>query len=80
VNRDQKNYFAAQLEERAQHYRIPLWFRILYSIAVSLKRIADNTQKVEVNITMDFSAMHGDITNIAWEAGRSFQHGTRTDR
>lgn len=48
------------------------------SIAISLKRLADVAEKLTDNDA------HISLTNLvqhlAWEAGRSFQHGTRTDR
>lgn len=46
------------------------------SQAISLKRIADALNSP----SLDLGIMTGNIQNIAWEAGRSFQAGTRTDR
>ena len=52
------------------------------STAVSLKRIADALEA----LTMAGAGhrLHeeliGPVTNLAWEAGRNFQAGTRTDR
>lgn len=46
------------------------------SIAISLKRIAD-----AVNAPgLDFHTINSNVEQMAWNAGRSFQHGTRTDR
>lgn len=45
------------------------------SIAISLKRIADRADGVGDSV--DLTNM---IQHLAWEVGRSFQHGTRTDR
>lgn len=47
---------------------------IQLSIAISLKRVADALTTVNVG------DLHGTITNMAWEAGRSFAAGQRTDR
>lgn len=51
----------------------------LSSIAISLKRIADRLDALGSGEDMD-PRLHNTITNLAWEAGRSFQAGTRTDR
>lgn len=48
----------------------------LHSIAISLKRIAD----VVATPGFDFHTINSNIEQMAWNAGRSFQHGTRTDR
>jgi hypothetical protein len=80
------------IEEKAQeifnenissypHGRIPndveksIW---LFSIATSLKRIADIIDG-STPIQID-PGTHNNLTHLAWEMGRSFQHGTRTDR
>lgn len=49
------------------------------SMAISLKRIADRLDALGSGEDMD-PRLHNTITNLAWEAGRSFQAGTRTDR
>jgi hypothetical protein len=48
---------------------------VVSSIAISLKRIAD-----VLTGEADGAALQSLVTNLAWEAGRSFQAGTRTDR
>ena len=79
MNTDIKKWVLAQLEPRAQYTRfvpfVSMTKAVQISQAISLKRIADVLEKVP-----DLSSLHGDITNMAWEAGRSFQAGTRTDR
>lgn len=47
---------------------------LLFSIGVSLRRIADALEKQEVTITIP-DTLHGQITNMAWEAGQSFKSG-----
>lgn len=48
------------------------------SAAVSLKRIADVLERLEkLEVT---PGMFHTVQNLAWEAGRSFQQGIRTDR
>ena len=53
----------------------------LTSIAVSLKRLADVAERLAPKSGDD---AHIEITafvqHLGWEAGRSFQQGTRTDR
>lgn len=53
----------------------------IVSAAVSLKRIADALAggNLHLNITVPQETKN-DIQQVAWDAGRSFQHGTRTDR
>ena len=46
------------------------------SIAVSLKRIADILE----NLHIDQGQLSLIVQGIAWNAGRSFQHGMRTDK
>lgn len=55
------------------------------STAVSLKRIADALEALTALTSGDgvhqaHTALHFAITNAAYEAGRSFQAGTRSDR
>jgi type 1 glutamine amidotransferase len=52
------------------------------SIAISTKRQADALEKIAGALTSGegLDGLHGTISNMAWEAGRSFQAGTRTDR
>lgn len=47
------------------------------SQAISLKRIADSLEKLSA---MDHVELTSLVTNLAWEAGRNFQSGLRTDR
>lgn len=47
----------------------------MVSQAISLKRIADGLTAIG-----DAGALTGTISNMAWEAGRSFAAGQRTDR
>ena len=55
------------------------------STAVSLKRIADALEAL-TSLAKPGAVQNGlydiqsSITNLAWEAGRNFQAGTRTDR
>lgn len=50
--------------------------QIRLSVAISLKRIAD-----VINAPgLDFHTINSNVEQMAWNAGRSFQHGTRTDR
>lgn len=61
---------------------------LLAIIALSLRRIAraleklaekDLTVGVELSEDQQSNLFH-QVGNIAWEAGRNFQHGMRTDR
>lgn len=52
----------------------------LFSIATSLKRIADALEPVVVSGSFSTESLTSLITHLAWEGGRSFQHGLRTDR
>lgn len=55
----------------------------LGSIARSLQKIADRETKNVVYFPADSQLPDGlrnDIAQIAWEAGRNFQAGMRTDR
>lgn len=47
--------------------------RIQLSVAISLRRIADSLDGLKTGEGMD--GLHGAITNIAWEAARSFAAG-----
>lgn len=48
------------------------------SKAISLKRIADVLERLEkLEVT---PGMYHTVQNLAWEAGRSFQQGIRTDK
>lgn len=44
-------------------------------IAVALEKIAD-----AIPAGLDFTTINSNIEQMAWNAGRSFQQGTRTDR
>lgn len=48
------------------------------SKAVSLKRIADVLERLE-KLEITPTVFHT-VQNLAWEAGRSFQQGIRTDK
>ena len=50
---------------------------IALSQAVSLRRIADALSMPDHDTQVGLASL---VQNLAWEAGRSFQHGTRTDR
>lgn len=67
-------------EPQAKPLQGPLDVIAQASIAISLKRLADVADK----LTASDHDTRVDLTNfvqhLAWEAGRSFQHGTRTDR
>lgn len=47
----------------------------LVSAAISLKRIADVMEKGSA-FTFDVDSQFGQLTNLAWEMGRSFRGGT----
>lgn len=53
----------------------------LLLIFLALTSIADSLAKIaEAANGLDYHDIHNNVTQLAWEAGRSFQHGTRTDR
>ncbi len=56
-----------------------LW---LASMALSAKRSADALEKIASMLggEGDTAALHHTIGSLAWEAGRNFQAGLRTDR
>lgn len=56
----------------------PLQQFAIVSIAVSLKRIADSLGSDGARGLL--KDVHHDITNLAFEAGRSFQHGANQHR
>ena len=80
MNRDRQNHVLAQLEPRANKRWTPLWLQCLISIAISLKRLADRDTTVELKLPDDHSNLFHQVGNIAWEVGRNFQAGMRTDR
>jgi hypothetical protein len=53
-------------------------FRVQLSQAISLKRIADALSGTGLDDLI--TGLHGPLPNLAWEAGRSFAAGQRTDR
>lgn len=79
---EKTRWLLSQLEDRAGFGGWFMWTRALYSIAISLKRIADaQSRSVELQLPETLpDGLHHSITHTAWEAGRNFQHGTRTDR
>lgn len=82
---DEPHPFDGQFEPPAEavakaNPRIPLPEIAQASIAISLKRLADVADKLTVGNYDAIIALTSFIQNIAWEAGRSFQQGTRTDR
>lgn len=54
---------------------------LLYLIFAAMCSIADSLAKMGEAVTgLDYHSVHNNITQLAWEAGRNFQHGMRTDR
>lgn len=54
---------------------------LLYLIFAAMCSIADSLAKMGEAVTgLDYHSVNNNITQLAWEAGRSFQHGTRTDK
>lgn len=52
----------------------------LASIAISLKRIADALEKPQVTMNYNVDGQFHDLTNLAYEMGKSFDRGTRDHR
>lgn len=70
-----------QFEPAAKYLQGPADVTAQVSIAISLKRLADIAEKLSSPDIHDARlSLIGFIQNLSWEAGRSFQQGTRTDR
>jgi hypothetical protein len=77
---DERRWIISQFEPRASASWMPLWIRALCSIAISLRRIADkDNTEVKMEVTLP-EGLHHEVTNMAWEAGRNFKHGTEIGR
>jgi len=53
--------------------------RLMLSMAISLKRIADKLEQPSIEIKLP-EGLHHEVTNMAWEAGRNFKHGSEIGR